>query len=165
MSTQRRSQRATGVKPEKSFEDITTKSRQNTRKDKRTAREVKHAGVQSQVTFFNLLPRLRLRVYHYAIGSEHSRELRKINVPTLAMVSKQVRAEVLRVFFSECTFEWVVWSSGEDAEELDGLNGRGELPTLAVPTLSMKLWAKPRYAYVRRDYGIRVALGKRSREI
>ncbi|KAK4561284.1 hypothetical protein LTR86_004601 [Recurvomyces mirabilis] len=131
----------------------------------RTAREVKYADIKARVTFFDLFPELHLRIYHYAIGLEHGRELEKLNGPTLAMVSKQVRAKVLPAFFSECTSERVVWSNREDAEGLDRLSGLGELPKLPVPNSSKELWVKPRSTCARRDYGIREAFGNGFREI
>ncbi|KAK4889334.1 hypothetical protein LTR27_011871 [Elasticomyces elasticus] len=56
----------------------------------------------------DLVPELRERIYYFALQIGSPRQIAshssKLKAPTLALVSKQVRSEVLPIFFSKCEF-------------------------------------------------------------
>ncbi|KAK5740825.1 hypothetical protein LTR17_004415 [Elasticomyces elasticus] len=86
--------------------------------------EVRHQAVQEQhpvlpldatsesapceFNLLDLVPELRERIYYFALQTDVPRQIAshssKLKAPTLALVSKQVRAEVLPIFFGKCEF-------------------------------------------------------------
>ncbi|KAK5742828.1 hypothetical protein LTR17_003076 [Elasticomyces elasticus] len=95
----------------------------------RTTLETKHAATPCKSNIFDLVPELRERIYFYALETNKVRSLHGFRTPTLAAVSKQVRAEVLPVFFTKCHFRADILSNHQDMAALDGqvLPPRGEL--------------------------------------
>ncbi|KAK5728671.1 hypothetical protein LTR15_001810 [Elasticomyces elasticus] len=95
----------------------------------RTAREIKYAATTCKFNIFNLVPELRERIYFYALETDKVRPLHDLRTPTLAAVSKQVRAEVLPIFFTKCHFRADIRSNHQDMAILDGqdLPSRSEL--------------------------------------
>ncbi|KAK4953575.1 hypothetical protein LTR10_008173 [Elasticomyces elasticus] len=95
----------------------------------RTTRETKYAATPSKFNIFNLVPELRERMYFYALETGKVRPLHDLRTPTLAAVSKQVRAEVLPIFFTKCHFRANIRSNYQDMAVLDGqgLPSRGQL--------------------------------------
>lgn len=124
----RQSKRLAGHKLANNFNDVIFSGKREGLLDLRTKRERKYAKTPVRLTFFDILPELRIRVYKYAMETDQPRNLQNLKTPTLAAVSKQVRAECLPVFFSECTFTDVIISNYIDVAELDGLAARGALP-------------------------------------
>lgn len=62
--------------------------------------------------------------------SQQPRLLKDLKAPTLATVSKQVRAECLPVFFSQCTFAITVRTNYGSKSDIDALVARNGLPIL-----------------------------------
>ncbi|KAK3677066.1 hypothetical protein LTR78_003271 [Recurvomyces mirabilis] len=104
----------------------------------RAEREAKVADVETRLTFFDILPEIRLNIYRLALEPEKPRDLLvRMKAPVLAQVSKQVRAEALPVFFSECRFTIRLDTNGKDIEPLDRLVLQGVLAIEHVPTISL----------------------------
>ncbi|KAK4889335.1 hypothetical protein LTR27_011872 [Elasticomyces elasticus] len=72
--------------------------------EKRNAQQLRYASTTCKFTIFDLVPELRERIYYYAMETEQPRPFLGLKAPALALVSKQVRAEVLPVFFGKCRF-------------------------------------------------------------
>ncbi|KAK5678101.1 hypothetical protein LTS10_009270 [Elasticomyces elasticus] len=142
----RRSKRANGEKLSDNFAEVEFQTRRQLYLERRVAREEKHAHVTCRFTIFNLLPELRAQIYAFAIETDRPRSLGHLaswcrlsqdpphahgqfQVPTLAMVSKQVRAETLPIFFSECLFQIHCNSNYRDIKALDILAEQDALPT------------------------------------
>lgn len=123
----RRSQRRGGEKLSDRLADVEAQAKKQVYADKRAKQEAKYAEVKSCFRFLDLLPELRLKIYAYAMGGQR-RSLTDIKMPILAMVSKQVRAEALPVFFSECVFTATIGSNYATISALDNLAARDELP-------------------------------------
>lgn len=100
----RRSGRLAGAQLNGRPSDIEADARHQALSHRRTDQEARHADVACQFNIFDLLPELRVRIYAYAMSPNELRSLTNLKVPTLALVSKQVRAEALPVFLAECTF-------------------------------------------------------------
>ncbi|KAK5687481.1 hypothetical protein LTS10_001619 [Elasticomyces elasticus] len=94
----------------------------------RTTRETKYVATPCKF-IFDLVPELRERIYFYALETNKIRFLHDFRTPTLAAVSKQVRAEVLPAFFTKCHFRADILSNHQDMAALDSqvLPPRGEL--------------------------------------
>ncbi|KAK4889336.1 hypothetical protein LTR27_011873 [Elasticomyces elasticus] len=86
----------------------------------RTIRETKYAATPCKFNIFDLVPELRERIYFYALGTNKVRSLHDFRTPTLTAVSKQVRAEVLPIFFTKCHFRADIRSNHQDMASLDG---------------------------------------------
>ncbi|KAK4959413.1 hypothetical protein LTR10_004217 [Elasticomyces elasticus] len=76
----------------------------------------------------DLPPELREFIYAYATSIACTRYLGKLRVPPLALVSKQIRAEVLPQFFAQQPYEGVLTSNyplmksiDQERQSLDGL--------------------------------------------
>ncbi|KAK3636656.1 hypothetical protein LTR56_000851 [Elasticomyces elasticus] len=87
---------------------------------RRTTRETKYAATPCKFNIFDLVPELRERIYFYALETNKLRSLHDLRTPTLAAVSKQVRAEVLPIFFTKCQFRADIRSNHQDMAALDG---------------------------------------------
>ncbi|KAK3636658.1 hypothetical protein LTR22_018624 [Elasticomyces elasticus] len=65
-------------------------------------------NVTCKFKLLDLAPELRERIYYFALKTDSPRQIAsynsKLKAPTLALVSKQIRAEVLPIFFSKCKF-------------------------------------------------------------
>ncbi|KAK4953576.1 hypothetical protein LTR10_008174 [Elasticomyces elasticus] len=100
----RRSNRVNGTKLTEKVEDMEARIQAEVLNEKRNAQRLKYAGTTCEFTIFDLVPEYRERIYYYAMETEQPRPLMGLKAPTLALVSKQVRAEVLPVFFGKCCF-------------------------------------------------------------
>ncbi|TKA79741.1 hypothetical protein B0A55_04364 [Friedmanniomyces simplex] len=127
--TARRSNRIAGEKLSNEIGEIERHGRIRFYLDRRAEWETEHADVSCKFTIFDLLPELRTKIYAYAMAKEQPREVTLLKTPVLAMVSKQIRAEALPVFFAECMFTVSVRSNYQYQQELDALAARQELPT------------------------------------
>lgn len=123
----RRSQRAAGLQLSNRLGDIADQAKQQVLNDQRAARESKYAHTRAKFRFMDLLPELRLRIYGFAMTTEEPRDLTDIKAPTLAMVSKQVRAEAFPVFFSDCVFATTVKSNYVYVDRIDASAARNTL--------------------------------------
>ena len=97
--------------------------------DRMAALEAKYAATTCRFNILSLLPELRLVIYSYAMTSDPWERLSNLKLPALAMVSKQVRAEALPVFFATCHFWMYTVSNYIDAAILHDMAARNELPT------------------------------------
>ncbi|KAK3645193.1 hypothetical protein LTR56_009243 [Elasticomyces elasticus] len=113
----RRSKRINGEKLSERVEDIEAEARHQALREQQP---VLMLGTESKDTAcgFNLLdlvPELRERVYYFALQPDTPLQLAsrgsKLKTPPLTLVSKQVRAEVLPIFFSKCDFVADVYSN------------------------------------------------------
>ncbi|KAK5728669.1 hypothetical protein LTR15_001808 [Elasticomyces elasticus] len=113
----RRSKRINGEKLSKRVEDIEAEARHQALREQQP---VLMLGTESKDTAcgFNLLdlvPELRERIYYFALQPDTPLQLAsrgsKLKTPPLTLVSKQVRAEVLPIFFSKCDFVADVYSN------------------------------------------------------
>ncbi|KAK3636657.1 hypothetical protein LTR56_000850 [Elasticomyces elasticus] len=100
----RRSNRVNGTKLTEKIEDMEARIQAEVLNEKRRAQQVKYASTTCKFTIFDLVPELRERIYYYAMETEQPQPLMGLKAPALALVSKQVRAEVLPVFFGKCRF-------------------------------------------------------------
>ncbi|KAK3645192.1 hypothetical protein LTR56_009242 [Elasticomyces elasticus] len=99
-----RSNRVNGTKLTEKIEDMEARIQTEVLDQRRNAQQLKYANTTGKFTIFNLIPELREQIYYYAMETEQPRPLMGLKAPTLALVSKQVRAEVLPVFFGKCRF-------------------------------------------------------------
>ncbi|KAK5675104.1 hypothetical protein LTS10_012178 [Elasticomyces elasticus] len=115
----RRSRRVTGKKLSNDFDKIIARSKAQVRRETATAtrRSTRTSGnklangplslqeFQARLTqtfrLLDLPPELREFIYAYATATAYARELGGVKLPTLALVSKQIRAEVLPQFFAQ----------------------------------------------------------------
>ncbi|KAK3657749.1 hypothetical protein LTR56_002128 [Elasticomyces elasticus] len=100
----RRSKRISGEKLGNKIDDLEAHGRATYYLERRAGWEAKHADVECKFNIFDLLVELRLKIYGYAMATEEPRSIIGLKLPVLAMVSKQVRAEALPIFFAECHF-------------------------------------------------------------
>ncbi|KAK5740826.1 hypothetical protein LTR17_004416 [Elasticomyces elasticus] len=102
--TPRRSNRVNGTKLTEKIEDMEARIQTEVLDERRNNQQLKYASTTCKFTIFDLVPELRERIYYYAMETGQPRPLMGLKAPTLALVSKQVRAEVLSVFFGKCGF-------------------------------------------------------------
>ncbi|KAK4961947.1 hypothetical protein LTR10_002441 [Elasticomyces elasticus] len=131
----RRSGRLSGEKLSNKIDEIEQHGRVRFYIDRRAGWEAKHAHVKCKFTIFDLIPELRSRIYSYAMATEKPRALAFWKEPVLAMVSKQIRAESLPIFFAECLFSARVSSNYGEIANLDSLAARNLLPA-SMPRFS-----------------------------
>ncbi|KAK5724923.1 hypothetical protein LTR17_013412 [Elasticomyces elasticus] len=127
MST-RRSSRLSGEKISNQIGEAEQHGRVRFYVERRAGWEAKHANVECKFTIFDLIPELRSRIYGYAVATEKPREIARWKEPVLAMVSKQIRAESLPIFFAECLFSARISSNYAEIANLDSLAARSLLP-------------------------------------
>ncbi|KAK4889337.1 hypothetical protein LTR27_011874 [Elasticomyces elasticus] len=108
MST-RRSKRVSGQRLSNRFDEIEATARHRVLQGKRTAQQAKYADVTCKFNLFDLLPEIRQEIYCYVMQDTRLSCLSK--APALAMVSKQVRAEVLPIFFRKNQFRFTIISN------------------------------------------------------
>ncbi|KAK4901321.1 hypothetical protein LTR27_001879 [Elasticomyces elasticus] len=142
----RRSKRANGEKLSDNFAEVEFQTKRRLYLERRVAGEEKHAHVTCKFTIFDLVPELRAQIYAHTMDTDLPRPLGcrltscfleqnplhahgDFEVPALAMVSKQVRAEMLPIFFSECVFQIHCDSNYRDVKALDILAEQDALPT------------------------------------
>ncbi|KAK3615974.1 hypothetical protein LTR56_026267 [Elasticomyces elasticus] len=130
----RRSKRINGEKLSDDFAEVEFQTKRQLYLMRRVAQEEKHAQVTCKFTIFDLVPELRAQIYAHAMQTDLPRPLGclpyacfmrqdpphahgEFEVPILAMVSKQIRAEVLPILFSD------------DIETLNTLAVQDALPT------------------------------------
>ncbi|KAK4900994.1 hypothetical protein LTR27_002177 [Elasticomyces elasticus] len=124
----RRSKRISGEKLGNKIDELEANGRATYYLERRAAWEAKHADVECQFRFFDLLVELRLKIYAYVMATEQPRLLEMFKLPVLAMVSKRVRAEALPVFFAKCQFTTEFMSNYPEAHILDTIAAGGILP-------------------------------------
>ncbi|KAK4889341.1 hypothetical protein LTR27_011878 [Elasticomyces elasticus] len=119
----RRSTRLKDGQPIGNIDEAEAQGRNQAFQEQRIAREAKHAGVTRKFDLFDLVPELRERVFYYAMGLDTPRQLGHLHLklPTLALVSKQVRAEVLPIFFGKGHFVVDLHSNYIDMRRLDSM--------------------------------------------
>jgi len=129
----RRSQRRAveGSQLSDNFSDVEAQAKRQVLSEHRAARQAKYANTTTKFRFLDLLPELRIRIYALAISTNGPRCMTK--APTLALVSKQVRAEVLPVFFSECTFAIRLHSNYAHIRHIDALAAQNVLAGYVAP--------------------------------
>ncbi|KAK5717523.1 hypothetical protein LTR17_016057 [Elasticomyces elasticus] len=88
---------------------------------RRAALARKYAHVTCKFRLFDLPPELRECIYAYAMRLNVPRHLAHFRVPSLAMVSKQVRAEALPIFFSQGLFLGFVLSNYTSLKDPEAL--------------------------------------------
>ncbi|KAK5742829.1 hypothetical protein LTR17_003077 [Elasticomyces elasticus] len=98
------SNRVNGTNLTEKIEDMEARIQAEVLNEKRNAQRLKYASTTCKFTIFDLVPELRERIYYYAMETEQPRPILGLKAPALALVSKQVRAEVLPVFFGKCRF-------------------------------------------------------------
>ncbi|KAK5740828.1 hypothetical protein LTR17_004418 [Elasticomyces elasticus] len=104
-----RSKRSSGQRLSDRFDEIETAARHQVLQDKRTARQAKYADVTCKFNFFDLLPEIRQEIYCNVMQDTRLSCLSK--APALAIVSKQVRADVLPIFFRKNQFRFTIISN------------------------------------------------------
>ncbi|KAK3645186.1 hypothetical protein LTR56_009236 [Elasticomyces elasticus] len=100
----RRSTRLKGVKLSDDVTTLAAQARHQILASNRTALEAKYVDVRCKFNIFDLAPELRERIFYYAMEVEEPRQIATLKLPTLALVSKQIRAEVLPIFSGKCHF-------------------------------------------------------------
>ncbi|KAI1130828.1 hypothetical protein F5Y10DRAFT_103434 [Nemania abortiva] len=130
----RRSTRASGrATLSGSIEDVIRDAKTVAMQEKRAHREQKYQSSHSSAfhSFMKLPTILRDRIYLFAMEDPDSpRHLPSLRAPTLALVSKQVQIEAVRVFLTQCTFYLDIISNYKDIAELDEKASRGTLLSL-----------------------------------
>lgn len=116
----RSSQRLKGVTLGNNFDTAVLHGRHNGLLELRSAREAKYTNTVTRLTFFEILPELRIRIYAYAMYTDKPRDMYGLRAPVLAAVCKQMRAECLPVFFSQCTFGVDSQSNFPYISQIDG---------------------------------------------
>ncbi|KAK5701065.1 hypothetical protein LTR97_005584 [Elasticomyces elasticus] len=100
----RRSIRLKGARLSDDVTTLSAQARHQILSDNRTTLEAKYTDIKGKVNIFDLIPELRECIFHYAIELDEPRQIATLKLPTLALVSKQIRAEVLPIFFGKCHF-------------------------------------------------------------
>ncbi|KAK4889338.1 hypothetical protein LTR27_011875 [Elasticomyces elasticus] len=150
----RRSARFTssGKLPER-IGEIEAQAKSQVAKDNRTTREAKYANTPCKFTIFDLIPELRERIYLYVLDTETPRKINALKAPTLALASKQVRAEILPLFFTRCHFIIDVNSNYPHIPHLDDLpeqdRARPRIGERAGGQLKRTNEGRPRLEYLR----------------
>ncbi|KAK5738687.1 hypothetical protein LTR17_005819 [Elasticomyces elasticus] len=108
---------------------------------RRAALERKYAHVTCKFRLFDLPPELREFVFFYAMRLDQPQHLSEFQVPCLAMVSKQVRAEALPIFFAEGLFQGLAVSNYTDIENLEAerLNPIYQIPNIRADAKAAEL--------------------------
>ncbi|KAK5736523.1 hypothetical protein LTR17_007342 [Elasticomyces elasticus] len=122
----RRSKRISGEKLGNKIDDLEAHGRATYYLERRAGWEAKHADVECKFDIFDLLVELRLKIYGYAMATEEPRSIIGLKLPVLAMVSKQVRAEALPIFFAECHFTVGFMSNYPESSILATIDAGGE---------------------------------------
>ncbi|KAK5693978.1 hypothetical protein LTR97_009596 [Elasticomyces elasticus] len=81
--------------------------------------EKTYSQVSCRFRLFDLPPELREFVYIYAMELDRPHPVGEFRFPGLAMVSRQVRAEALPIFFAQGLFEGLVVSNHTDIKNLE----------------------------------------------
>ncbi|KAK4977603.1 hypothetical protein LTR42_001974 [Elasticomyces elasticus] len=118
----RRSDRMPGQKLADGFEEIIAQTQASVYQEMRDAREARYAGITCKFSrLFDLPPELRAIIYTYAMEPEPEtfNAIENLFIPGLAMVSKQVRAEALPLFFSDGLFHGFICSNYPEIPFLD----------------------------------------------
>ncbi|KAK3618127.1 hypothetical protein LTR56_024845 [Elasticomyces elasticus] len=121
-ATTRRSDRMPGQKLADGFEEIIAQTQASVYQEMRDAREARYAGITCKFSrLFDLPPELRAIIYIYAMEPEPEtfNAIENLFIPGLAMVSKQVRAEALPLFFSDGLFLGIICSNYPEIPFLD----------------------------------------------
>ncbi|KAK3636654.1 hypothetical protein LTR56_000853 [Elasticomyces elasticus] len=121
----RKSARFTGGKLPERIDEIEAQVKSKLARDNRAVREAKYADTPCKFTIFDLIPELRERIYLYVLDTETPHKINALKAPTLALASKQVRAEVLPLFFTRCHFIVDVLSNYPHITRLDNLPDQG----------------------------------------
>ncbi|KAK5742824.1 hypothetical protein LTR17_003072 [Elasticomyces elasticus] len=112
MAARRSSRIAVGnVNKSKAIHNFIAEARHQVLTDNRAAVEVKYADVKCKFDIFDLIPELRGRIFYHAMELEKPRQL--------ALASKQVRAEILPIFFGKGHFIVFLYSNYERMRQLD----------------------------------------------
>ncbi|KAK5728672.1 hypothetical protein LTR15_001811 [Elasticomyces elasticus] len=120
MATRKSARFTSGKLPER-MDEIEAQVKSKLARDNRAVREAKYANTPCKFTIFDLIPELRERIYLYVLDTETPRKINALKAPTLALASKQVRAEILPLFFTRCQFIVDVNSNYADIPRLDNL--------------------------------------------
>ncbi|KAK4894029.1 hypothetical protein LTR27_007613 [Elasticomyces elasticus] len=108
---------------------------------RRAALERKYAHITCGFRLFDLPPELREFVYIYAMDLHQPQHFSEFRIPRLAMVSKQVRAEALPIFFAEGIFQGLAVSNYTDIENLEAerLNPIYQIPNIRADAKAAEL--------------------------
>ncbi|KAK3645191.1 hypothetical protein LTR56_009241 [Elasticomyces elasticus] len=120
MATRKSARFTSGKLPER-MDEIEAQVKSKLARDNRAVREAKYADTPCKFTIFDLIPELRERIYLYVLDTETPHKLHTLKAPTIALASKQIRAEVLPLFFTKCHFIVEIRSNYPQISRLDNL--------------------------------------------
>ncbi|KAK5687479.1 hypothetical protein LTS10_001617 [Elasticomyces elasticus] len=121
----RRSKRIHGEKLSERVEDLEAEARHQALREQQPVLmlDAESKDTACKFNLLDLVPELRERVFYFALKTDSPRQIASqsstLKAPTLALVSKQVRAEVLPIFFSKCEFVTHVYSNNAHVVVLD----------------------------------------------
>ncbi|KAK4959412.1 hypothetical protein LTR10_004216 [Elasticomyces elasticus] len=137
----RRSERVASKKPSGRIGKCASTSRSKRVNAPPTAQTLRRRRAALERKLFDLPPELREFVFFYAMRLDQPQHLSEFQIPCLAMVSKQVGAEALPIFFAQGLFQGLAVSNYTDIANLEAerLNPIYETPNIRADAKAAEL--------------------------